>query len=151
MLHRPFRDEQQLLDGCGTFTKSYTSYLRTGNVPPCLQDDIHWLEQAEWTRDDGSDDSEEREDESLSLGYCPKSGIYRNLDTWGMLYIITEGAARGDYSTSRMVSKLWGNIWLRLWLHYGFGQWTSVAFLAGIYWVLNTSLNSKNQSILCIP
>ena len=37
----PFRDEQQLLDGYETFTESYTSYLRTGNVPPCLQDDIH--------------------------------------------------------------------------------------------------------------
>ena len=44
--------------------------------------------------------------DEICLGYCPQSGIYRNLDTWGMLYIITEGAARGDYSTSRMVSKL---------------------------------------------
>lgn len=29
VLHRLFRDEQQLLDGFETFTESYASYLRT--------------------------------------------------------------------------------------------------------------------------
>ena len=35
LLHRPFRDEQQLLDGYDSFTESYASYSRTGDVPPC--------------------------------------------------------------------------------------------------------------------
>lgn len=43
MLHRPFRDEQQLLDIFSIFAESYTNYLQTGNIPTCLQDDIHRL------------------------------------------------------------------------------------------------------------
>ena len=37
LLHRPFIDGYMYI----TFTESYASYLRTGDIPPCLQDDIH--------------------------------------------------------------------------------------------------------------
>ena len=59
MLYRPFRGEQELLDGYETFTEWYASYLRTGNVPACLQDDIHRLEQAEQTHSDDSSEADE--------------------------------------------------------------------------------------------
>jgi ATP-dependent DNA helicase PIF1 len=82
VLHRPFRDEQQLLDGFETFTESFASYLRTGNVSPCLQDDIHRLEQAERTRDDNSDDSDEAEDNSQGDRESSRS---RNVEEWMLI------------------------------------------------------------------
>lgn len=41
MLHRPFRNEEQLLDGCDTFAEAFSNYLHTANIPPCLSDAIH--------------------------------------------------------------------------------------------------------------
>ena len=41
MLHKPSRDESQLLNGHDSFTEAYANYLNTGNVPACLSDDIH--------------------------------------------------------------------------------------------------------------
>ena len=45
MLHKPFRDESELID-CTSYVEAYTNYLTSGNIPPCLQDDIHRLQQS---------------------------------------------------------------------------------------------------------
>ena len=46
ILYKPFRNETELLNGHETFTEAYADYLNTGNVPSCLWDDIHRLQQA---------------------------------------------------------------------------------------------------------
>ena len=94
MLHRPFRDERQLLDGYVTFTESYASYLRTGDIPPCLQDDIYRLEQAERTRNDDSDDSDENEDNSSG----DRESRGRNVEEW--MLICQHRAHLGDNQES---------------------------------------------------
>ena len=58
MLHRPYRVEQQLLDGHDTFTEAYACYLQTGSIPPCLEDDIHRLEQQSQHSDEVNDHDE---------------------------------------------------------------------------------------------
>ena len=45
MLHKPFRYESELIDDCTSFIDAYANYLTSGNIPPCLQDDIHRLQQ----------------------------------------------------------------------------------------------------------
>ena len=40
MLHKPFRTFQQLLNGHDTYIASYKEFLESGNVPPCLEDDV---------------------------------------------------------------------------------------------------------------
>ena len=45
MLHKPFRDESELIDDCTSFIDAYANHLTSGNIPPCLQDDIHRLQQ----------------------------------------------------------------------------------------------------------
>ena len=41
MLHKAFRCESELLSGFDTFAEAYAEYLQTGDIPSCLEDDIH--------------------------------------------------------------------------------------------------------------
>ena len=45
MLHRPFREYQQLKAGCDTFAEAFAGYLQSGSIPPSLVDDLYWLQQ----------------------------------------------------------------------------------------------------------
>ncbi len=45
MLHKPFRQQEELLGGCDSYVAAYAVFLQSGNLPPSLQDDIHRLEQ----------------------------------------------------------------------------------------------------------
>ena len=47
MLHRPFRTHRQHLADSDTYTVAYANYLQAGNIPPCLEDDVHRLQQQE--------------------------------------------------------------------------------------------------------
>ena len=47
MLHRPFKAYHELLTGFETYTSAYANYLQSGNIPPCLEDDVHQLQQQE--------------------------------------------------------------------------------------------------------
>ena len=60
MLHKPFRDESELKDNYSSFTEAYAHYLHSGNVPPCLQDDIHRLQQQ------ANDNEQQTEDEAIA-------------------------------------------------------------------------------------
>ena len=45
MLHRPFREYQQLKAECDTFAEAFAGYLQSGNIPPSLEDDLYRLQQ----------------------------------------------------------------------------------------------------------
>ncbi len=63
MLHKPFRNEQQLLTGVTSYTAAYTEYLQSVNVPPSLQDDVHRLEhQLHLATEDTDSDHEQDND-----------------------------------------------------------------------------------------
>ena len=47
MLYKPFRCESELLSGHNTFAEGYAEYLQTQDIPSCLEDDIHRLQQPE--------------------------------------------------------------------------------------------------------
>ena len=43
MLHIPFHQLDQLKGSCRSFSEAYTIFLQSGNVPPCLKEDIERL------------------------------------------------------------------------------------------------------------
>ena len=45
MQHKTFRHMSDLLAGCESYIDAYAAFLQSGCVPPCLQDDIHRLQQ----------------------------------------------------------------------------------------------------------
>ena len=45
MLHKPYRQEEDLLLGCDTYSHAYALFLRSSNIPPSLEEDIRRLEQ----------------------------------------------------------------------------------------------------------
>ena len=62
MLHRPFREYQQLKAGCDTFA----GYLQSGGIPPSLEDDLYRFQQQQQLQQDPSEsgsDSEELSDD----------------------------------------------------------------------------------------
>ena len=59
MLHKPFRHLQDLLSGFPTYAEAYASFLQSGVVPPCLEDDVHRLEQQENSDQSPNDDEQE--------------------------------------------------------------------------------------------
>ena len=79
MLHKPFRDESQLLNGHDSFTEAYADYLNTGNVPACLWDDIHWLEQAP---QGGNEEGENSDEAEASSG---QGSRIRNVEEWMLI------------------------------------------------------------------
>jgi len=52
MVHKPFRQVDQLLGACDTYSAAYALFLRSTNVPPSLADDIHRLEAMKRSCDD---------------------------------------------------------------------------------------------------
>ena len=53
MLHKPFRQEHELMDTQDTFAKAYEMYLMPENIPQSIQDDQRLLNHN--TTDDTSD------------------------------------------------------------------------------------------------
>ena len=60
MLHKPFRQQEELLAGSDTFEAAYASFLQSGNVPPSLEDDIYRLEQQQQSQQPTEDNTEVR-------------------------------------------------------------------------------------------
>ena len=66
MLHRPFREYQQLKAGCDTYAETFAGYLQSGCIPPSLEDDLYRLQQQQQQQQDPGEsdsDSEELSDE----------------------------------------------------------------------------------------
>ena len=47
MIHQPFRQVDELVGACDKHSSAYHQFLRCGEVPPSLADDIHRLELEE--------------------------------------------------------------------------------------------------------
>lgn len=61
MLHRPFRDYQQLRARFDTFAETYADYLQSGSIPQSLEDDIHRLQhQQQQNQGDSEGDASEQ-------------------------------------------------------------------------------------------
>ena len=75
MLHKPFRDESELIEDCTSYVDAYTTYLNSGNIPPCLQDDIHRLQQQ------SNDSSQEQAETEL----VPNHHNVRQVEEWMIL------------------------------------------------------------------
>ena len=58
MLHQPFRQLDELLGDCDTYSDAYSIFLQSGSVPPSLADEIHLLEAAQRRDNQGNDDEE---------------------------------------------------------------------------------------------
>ena len=60
MLHKPFRQVDELRGECDTFAAAYSTFLQSGNVPQSLEDDIKRLEQkhSQNTEEDKEDNTE---------------------------------------------------------------------------------------------
>ena len=96
MLHQPFRDECQLLDGHDNFSEAYATYLQTGNIPNCLQDDIHRLEQTQ------SDDNDSNDSPDTSSGQEHRC---RNVEEW--MLICQHRAQLGNSVNNSMIDVDW--------------------------------------------
>ena len=79
MLHVPFRDLEELLDGLNTYTEAYSRFVLSGNAPQCLQDDIDTFMQL--ARESVNDESEEGEDESS----VESSSNPRQVEEWMLI------------------------------------------------------------------
>ena len=47
MLHKPFRQLDDLLECCDTFKDAFGTFLRSSSVPASVADDLHQLEMAQ--------------------------------------------------------------------------------------------------------
>ena len=56
MQHRPFRRQEDLLEGCDTYAAAYAIFLQSKNVPPSLEEDILRLQEQATMQD--HDDTE---------------------------------------------------------------------------------------------
>ena len=56
MQHRPFRRQEELLEGCDTYAAAYAIFLQSENVPPSLEEDILRLQEQATMQD--HDDTE---------------------------------------------------------------------------------------------
>jgi ATP-dependent DNA helicase PIF1 len=75
MLHKPFRELSELTAGHASHTDAYADYLQSGNVPPCLQDDIYRLQQQEM-----NDEHQQTQDEITILRHNS-----RQVEEWMIL------------------------------------------------------------------
>ena len=57
MLHIPFPQVDQFKGSCESFSEAYTIFLQSGNVPPCLQEDIERL-NVHQGENDGDDEQQ---------------------------------------------------------------------------------------------
>ena len=46
MLHKCFRHMNDLLAGCEYFAPAFSTFLQSGNIPPCLEDDVYRLQRS---------------------------------------------------------------------------------------------------------
>ena len=60
MLHRPFREYQQLKSGYDTYVEAFAGYLQSGSILPSLEDDLYRLQRQE-QQDPGECDSDGEE------------------------------------------------------------------------------------------
>ena len=58
MQHQCFRQMDDLLSGYSNYIDAYAALLRSGHIPPCLEDDMYRLMQHTQSTDDSNDDSE---------------------------------------------------------------------------------------------
>ena len=108
MLHRPFREYQQLKAGCDTFAEAFAGYLQSGGIPPSLEDDLYRLQQQQQLQQDPSEsgsDSEELSDDqgqhnqareewmllcsNLQQSSSPQTGLLRHsfILTWKRCHV----------------------------------------------------------------
>ena len=59
MLHVPFRQQEELLGGHGTYSAAYAAFLHSGLAPSSLEDDIYRLEQQDQQRTDDNTENTE--------------------------------------------------------------------------------------------
>ena len=72
MQHKAFRQLQDLLSGFDTYIEAYASYLHSGSIPPCLEDDIHRLEQQQLQQHDDGENQDETDDDLSSTRDQPE-------------------------------------------------------------------------------
>ena len=60
MQHKCFRLMDDLLSGYDSYIGAYAAFLRSGHIPPCLEDDMYRILQLSQTSEDDSDDTEVR-------------------------------------------------------------------------------------------
>ena len=58
MQHKPFRQMDDLLSGYDNYIDAYTSFLQSGDIPPCLEDDMYCLLQLSQISQEDTDDTE---------------------------------------------------------------------------------------------
>ena len=46
MLHKCFRHMNDLFAGCEYFVQAFSTFLQSGNIPPCLEDDVYRLQRS---------------------------------------------------------------------------------------------------------
>ena len=65
MQHESFRQLSDLLDDSESYIDAYATFLQSGLVPPCLEDDLHRLQQQ-----DTDQESEERSNTEVRVHAC---------------------------------------------------------------------------------
>ena len=58
MQHKPFRQMDDLLSGYDSYSNDYAAFLQSGQIPPCLEDDMYRLLQHLHTNEDESEETE---------------------------------------------------------------------------------------------
>ena len=58
MQHKPFGQVDDLLSGCGDFIDAYAAFLRSDQIPPCLEDDMYRLLQLLQSNEDDTEETE---------------------------------------------------------------------------------------------
>ena len=71
MQHKSFRQLNDLLDDSDSYVEAYASFLQSGLVPPCLEEDIHRLQQQH-----ADQISEERSNPDVCVLACIILGAY---------------------------------------------------------------------------
>ena len=70
MLYRPFRECCHLLAGFNTHAAAYTHYLQSGNIPSCVEDDIHRLQQQKQQNPVNEEEEHEVREEQQQINRC---------------------------------------------------------------------------------
>ena len=60
MQHKPFHQMDDLLSGCDNYIDAYASFLQSGQIPPCLKDDMYRLLQLLQTNENDTEETEVR-------------------------------------------------------------------------------------------
>lgn len=95
MLYKPFRDVQNLLSGFDAYAEAYASYLQSGTIPPCLEDDVHRLQQQQRDNQIPTEDSGEQEQ--------PGSGLNGHQEEWMLICNTRVQQSTGPEITSSQI------------------------------------------------